>query len=108
MAQPLAVRDSRVLGMKCKSYVLAILGVKCVAFGYSIAVFEREHLLSKQKRADRMAECKDCLWCTQFYFQLLFADSELDVFIDDYRSAFLARVIANPLQTEYTQCQSEL
>ena len=35
--------------------------------------------------------------------QRLFVDGELDVFVDDQQSAWLAGVNANPLQTEFAE-----
>ena len=44
------------------------------------------------------------VWCQHYYLQPLFADGELDVFVDDQQSAWLVGVIVNPLQIEFAKC----
>ena len=43
------------------------------------------------------------VWCQHHSLQSLFADDELDIFIDDQQSARHAGVVVNPLQTEFAE-----
>ena len=86
-------RSSHVLAQLEAEHELHVLALKCAAR-------EREHRVLLQKYE---AERELRIWCQQHCLQPLFADSELGVFIDDQQSAWLARVVANPLQTEFAE-----
>ena len=120
LTQSLPERGYRALEQLMAEHEHRVLGQRHIIRFPAIAAFEREycifltsasvcecHIL-KQGLADRapvaVAECKCHVWCTLHCFQLLFANGELDVFVDDQQSSWLVGVVANPLLTEFTQC----
>ena len=66
---------------------------------------EHEHRILLQKcRVERELH----IWCQHHYLQPLFVDGELDVFVDDQQSTWLAKVIINPMQTEFAEPWKEI
>jgi len=93
--EALAECGSRVLGVRCRFRIFVQLKAGCElrVLVLKRAACEREYrILLQICEVERELH----VWCQQHCFQPLFANSELDVFVNDQQSAWIAGVVANP------------